>query len=61
MLPAITFSPIPLFTGLLSPVIKDSSRCARPFTITPSTEILSPGLLTTISFLCTSSIVTFLN
>ena len=38
-----------MLTGLLSPVIKDSSVCVFPFLIVPSTAIFSPGLLTTIS------------
>ena len=49
MLPAITLSPFILLAGLLSPVINDSSKCAAPSTISPSTAIFSPGLLITIS------------
>ena len=47
-LPAITFSPIPLATGLLSPVIKDSSKCVLPSIISPSTAILSPAFEITV-------------
>ena len=58
MLPAITLSPFALFTGLLSPVIKDSSKWAIPSIISPSTAIFSPGLLITISPFFISSKVT---
>ena len=36
-------------TGLLSPVINDSSKCAFPSIISPSTAILSPAFEITIS------------
>ena len=47
-----------LLIGVLSPVKNDSSKCALPFIIFPSTDILSPAWLTTMSFIFTSSIVT---
>ena len=49
ILPAITFEPFSLLTGMLSPVIKDSFICVIPSTIIPSTAIFSPGLQITIS------------
>ena len=48
-LPAITFEPISLFTGLLSPVMNDSFICVLPSTTSPSTAIFSPGLQITMS------------
>ena len=44
----------------LSPDINDSSICVVPFTISPSTAILSPGRPIKISFNFISSIVTSL-
>ena len=38
------FSPTVRSTGMLSPVIADSSKAALPCTITPSTGTLCPGL-----------------
>ena len=58
-LPAITFSPIPFSTGLLSPVINDSSKCVFPSIISPSTAILSPAFEITISPFFISSNVAF--
>ena len=45
-------------TGLLSPVINDSSKCAFPSIISPSTAILSPAFEITISPFFISSRVT---
>ena len=59
MLPAITFSPFSFADGLLSPVIKDSSRCAFPVIISPSTAIFSPGFDIIMSPFFISSSVTF--
>ena len=56
--PAITSSPISLWTGLLSPVIKASLIFVLPFLTIPSTAIFSPGLHTIISPLEISLIVT---
>ena len=58
MLPAITLFPCSFATGLLSPVIKDSSKCAFPTTISPSTAIFSPGFDIIMSPLFISSKVT---
>ena len=57
-LPAITFEPISLFTGLLSPVMNDSFICVLPSTTSPSTAIFSPGLQITMSPFWISSKVT---
>ena len=57
-LPAITFSPFAFATGLLSPVIKDSSKCELPSIISPSTAILSPAFEITMSPFFISSRVT---
>ena len=58
ILPPTTLSPIFLVTGRLSPVSIDSSTELVPFITSPSTEIFSPGLTTTISPILTSSIFT---
>ena len=49
ILPPITLSPGFLLTGMLSPVIIDSSTEVFPFTIFPSTAIFSPGFTTIMS------------
>ena len=51
----ITLVPICFSTGILSPVIIDSSTLEDPFVISPSTAIFSPGRTTIISPSCTSS------
>ncbi len=51
----ITVPPAPFSTGMLSPVIMDSSIAELPSTTTPSTGIFSPGRTTTISPTTTSS------
>ena len=56
ILPEITLLPISFFTGICSPVIVDSSIYVCPFTITPSTAIVSPGFTRIISPTFTSSI-----
>ena len=61
ILPAITFAPISLLTGILSPVMKDSFICVEPSIIVPSTAIFSPGLQMTISPFLISSIVTVIS
>ena len=60
MLPAITLFSFSLETGLLSPVINASSRCALPVIISPSTAIFSPGFAITMSpFDISSSVTSF--
>ena len=49
IVPANTFSPMSLSTGILSPVSMDSSTLEFHVIMIPSTGILSPGLTTTIS------------
>ena len=43
MVPPITFSPMPLVTGIDSPVTMDSSMALRPSRISPSRGTRSPG------------------
>jgi hypothetical protein len=50
IVPPITSCPTVLSTGILSPVIADSSTEEEPSTTSPSTGILSPGLITNVSF-----------
>ncbi len=49
MVAEITLSPTCLATGILSPVSADSSIAELPSTITPSTGMLCPGLITIMS------------
>ena len=49
MVADVTLSPVILSTGILSPVITDSSTEVLPLIITPSAGILSPGRTTTSS------------
>ena len=51
----VTPSPCALSTGMLSPVIDDSSTALSPSRITPSTAIFSPGRTTNVSPMTTSS------
>ena len=46
VLPPITPSPVCLITGMLSPVMMDSSTVETPLVITASAGIVSPGLTT---------------
>ena len=52
----ITISPFLFSTGILSPVIIDSSTLVLPSIIIPSTGIFSPGLIIIISPVTTSLI-----
>jgi hypothetical protein len=49
MVPAMTSSPSPFFTGRDSPVIMDSFRSLEPRWTTPSTGTLAPGRTSTTS------------
>ena len=55
MLPDSASSPTVLDTGRLSPVSADRSMSPVPSTSTPSSETFSPGAMTTMSSICTSS------
>ena len=54
-MPATTRSPVPLATGLDSPVIIDSSSSASPSTISPSAGTRPPARTSTTSPTCSSS------
>ena len=54
----MTESPTTFFTGIDSPVSIDSSTCELPSVTSPSTGILSPGLMTTVSPASTSAVGT---
>ena len=51
----IAVSPTSLYTGMLSPVMADSSRLDCPSSITPSTGTVSPGRTSTKSPFTSSS------
>jgi len=53
--PPVTRSPTPLATGMLSPVMSDSSTWLRPAVTSPSTATRSPGRTLTRSPTCTCS------
>ncbi len=61
MLAPTTVLPTPFLTGMDSPVSIDSSTCDAPSTISPSTGILSPGLITTSSPAATSAVGTLVS
>ena len=54
----ITLSPTFFATGILSPVIIDSSTFDSPSVTSPSTGILSPGRIITMSSMTTSEVGT---
>ena len=58
MAPPVTRSPGPLATGMLSPVIRDSSTWLRPSSTSPSTAMRSPGRTRTRSPRTTASTAT---
>ena len=55
MVAEIAVSPTSLYTGMLSPVMADSSRLDCPSSITPSTGTVSPGRTNTKSPFTSSS------
>ena len=55
MVAPITLSPMPLLTGIDSPVSMDSSMLDRPSSTSPSTGTFSPGRTRRRSPTCTSS------
>ena len=61
MVAPITASPTTFLTGIDSPVSIDSSTCDAPSVILPSTGILSPGLMTTVSPTSTSAVGTLVS
>ena len=61
MVAPMTVSPTAFFTGIDSPVSMDSSTCDPPSVILPSTGILSPGLMTTVSLTSTSAVGTLVS